>query len=70
MKSKAAATDVMLAGKVRAKSEFRRKQAAMPFARKVEVVVRLQKIAAGIGKAAGKKPIRSAWRIPTRRHPA
>jgi hypothetical protein len=70
MKSKAAATNAMLAGKVRAKNEFRRKQAAMPFARKVEIVVRLQQIAAGIGKAAGKKPVRSAWRIPARRRPA
>jgi len=70
MKNKAAAMDVMLAGKVRAKNEFRRKQAMMPFACKVEIVVRLQQIAASIGKAAGRKPVRKAWRIPSRRRPA
>ena len=70
MKNEAAVMDVILAGKVRAKSEFRRKQAMMPFARKVEIVVRLQRIAASIGKAVGRKTVRKAWRIPSRRRPA
>ena len=55
----------ILAGKLRAKSDFRRQQAKLPFKRKIEIVVKLQKLAAGIGKITGRKPAGMTWRWPT-----
>ena len=57
----------ILAAKLRAKSDFRRQQAKLPFKRKIEIVVKLQKLAAGIGKITGRKPSGTTWRWPARK---
>jgi len=52
------------------KSASRWRKARMPYARKVETVVRLQEIAAAARRAMGKRPARSAWRLPAASKPA
>ncbi len=56
----------LLAGK----NASRRRKARMPYARKVETVIRLQEIAAAARRAMGTRPARSAWRLPAPAKPA
>lgn len=68
MKNKAADMGALLAGKLRAKSDFRRQQAKLPFERKLEIVIQMQKLAADIGKITGRKPVGTIWRWQTRKY--
>jgi len=65
MKNKAIAPGTVLAAQLRAKNDWRRRQAALPFARKVEIVICLQKLAVEIGAAMGRKPAGMVWQIPS-----
>jgi hypothetical protein len=56
-----------MAVKQHGKSDFRRQQVKLPFERKIEIVVRLQKLAAAIGKITERKPSGITWRWPTRK---
>ncbi|MBN2345528.1 MAG: hypothetical protein JXO51_03995 [Candidatus Aminicenantes bacterium] len=64
MNNKMADTRKQLAKIVAGKRALRRRLARMPYARKVETVVRLQEIAAEARRAMNQRPIRSAWRLP------
>lgn len=55
---------------VAGKKASRRRKARLPYARKVETVVRLQEIAAAARRAMGKRPARPAWRLPAPSKPA
>jgi len=63
MKNKAAAPGTVLTAQLRAKKDCRRRQAALPFARKIEIVICLQKLAAEIGAVMGRKPGGMVWRL-------
>lgn len=65
MKNKAAAPGMVLAAQRRAKNDWRRRQAGLPFARKVEIVISLQKLAVEIGEVMGRKPAGMVWRLPS-----
>jgi hypothetical protein len=65
MKNKAVDTGTVMAAQLRAKKDWRRRQAALPFARKVEIVVCLQKLAVEIGAVMGRKPAGMVWRLPS-----
>lgn len=65
MKNKAAAPGTVLAAQLRAKNDWRRRQARLPFARKVEIVICLQKLAVEIGAVMGRKPVGMVWRLPS-----
>ena len=65
MKNKAVDIGTVLAAQLRAKKDWRRRQAALPFARKVEIVICLQKLAVEIGEVMGRKPIGMVWRLPS-----
>jgi hypothetical protein len=65
MKNKAAGIGTVLAAQLRVKNDWRRRQAALPFARKVEIVVCLQKLAVDIGEVMGRKPAGMVWRLPS-----
>ncbi|MBU4405507.1 MAG: hypothetical protein KKG79_07860 [Acidobacteria bacterium] len=65
MKNKATAPGTVLAAKLRAKNDWRRRQAGLPFARKVEIVICLQKLAVEIGEVTGRKPAGTVWRLPS-----
>jgi len=67
MKNKTVDMNGLLAAKQHGKSNFRRQQVKLPFERKIEIVVRLQKLAAAIGKITGRKPSGMTWRWPTRK---
>lgn len=56
----------LLAGKIAS----RRRKASMPYSRKVETVIRLQEIAVAARRSMGKRPVRSAWRLPTASKPS
>jgi hypothetical protein len=57
MKNKAAAPETHSAAQLRTKNDWRRRQAALPFARKVEIVISLQKLTVEIGSVMGRKPV-------------
>jgi hypothetical protein len=63
MKNKAAYSGSVLAAQLRAKKDWRHRQAALTFARKVEIVVCLQKLAVEIGAVTGRKPGGMVWRL-------
>jgi len=63
MKNKAVDLGTVLTAQLRAKKDWRRRQAALPFARKVEIVVCLQKLAVEIGAVMGRKPVGMVWRL-------
>jgi hypothetical protein len=63
MKNKAVDPGTVLAAQLRAKKNWRRRQAALPFARKVEIVICLQKLAVEIGAVTGRKPAGMVWRL-------
>jgi hypothetical protein len=65
MKNKAVDPGTILATQLRAKNDWRRRQAKLPFARKVEIVIRLQKLAVEIGAVMGRKPAGMVWRLPS-----
>lgn len=52
-----------LAAVLQKKRDFRRRQARLPFERKIEIVVRLQHLVAEIRKSSGRKPAGKAWRL-------
>jgi hypothetical protein len=68
MKNKAVATGATVAAQLRAKRDFHRRQAKLSFERKIEIVVRLQKLAATIGKISGRKPSGLTWRWPAKKY--
>jgi len=45
------------------KLAYRKKQAALPFNQKIEILIRLQEIAEEIRKIAGRKPAGKVWKI-------
>jgi hypothetical protein len=46
------------------KEAFHREMAGLPFEEKIEILVRLQRLASGIEPADGKpRPLRKAWEI-------
>jgi hypothetical protein len=68
MKNKAVDKGATLAVKLHVKRDFRRRQAKLSFESKIEIVVRLQKLTAAIGKITGRKPSGMTWRWPTRKY--
>ena len=60
---------MVLAGQLRAKNDWRRRQARLPFARKVEIVICLQKLAVEIGAVMGRRPAGTVWRLPSGKKP-
>jgi hypothetical protein len=65
MKNKAADPGTLLVVQLRAKNDWRRRQVRLSFARKVEIVVCLQKLAVEIGAVMGRKPAGMVWRLPS-----
>jgi hypothetical protein len=47
----------------KAKKEFRKERAKLPFEEKIKIVVRLQQIAAEAAACANKKESRKPWKI-------
>jgi hypothetical protein len=68
MKNKTIDISKALAARLQAKRDFHRKQAELSFESKIEIVVRLQKLAAAIGKITGRKPSGMTWRWPIRKY--
>lgn len=63
MKNKAVDIGTVLAAQLRTKKDWRCRQAALPFARKVEIVICLQKLAVEIGEVMGRKSAGMVWRL-------
>lgn len=70
LKKKDADARKLFYGLLASKNASRRRKARMPYARKVEIVVRLQEIAVAARRSTGKRPARSAWRLPASTKPA
>jgi hypothetical protein len=48
---------------LRAKEIFRRQQAKLPFESKIDILICMQKLAAQIGKVAGRKQTGKVWLV-------
>ncbi len=70
LKEKEAGARELFSRLLAGKNASRRRKARMPYARKVETVVRLQEIAAAARRAMGQRPARPAWRLPAASKPA
>jgi hypothetical protein len=67
MENKSMAMAAAFRNALRAKDIFRRQQAKLPFESKIDILIRMQKLAAQIGKAAGRKQTGKVWMVTNKK---